>query len=91
MGINSKSMAMKKEKKSQSGNTKESVSGKKIFDFIGDIKTEFKKITWTEKEELKTYTKIVVGTTFLFGMMIYFIDLIIQGVLAGLNWFATIL
>lgn len=56
-------------------------------DFLGDIKAEFGKINWTTPEELQTYTKIVVGATFLFGMGIYVMDLVIQLVLGGLEAF----
>jgi preprotein translocase subunit SecE len=59
--------------------------------FLGDIKDEFSKISWTSSEELITYTKIVVIGTFLFGMGIYFMDLIIQGVLSGLSAFVHLL
>lgn len=52
-----------------------------IVDFVGDIKDEFSKITWTSSEELRTYTKLVVGATFLLGMSIYFVDFTIQAVL----------
>lgn len=52
-----------------------------IADFIGEIKAELKRITWTSPEELKTYTKIVVGATFFCGMGIYFMDLFIQAAL----------
>jgi preprotein translocase subunit SecE len=58
---------------------------------LGDIKSEFSKITWTSPEELRTYTKIVVAGTFIFGMGIYFMDLTIQAVLSGLNFFMRLL
>jgi preprotein translocase subunit SecE len=51
--------------------------------FLGDLKDEFSKISWTSPEELKTYTKIVVAGTFFFGMGIYVMDLIIRNVLNG--------
>lgn len=54
-------------------------------DFLGDIKTEFNKISWTDPEELRVYTKMVVGATFVMGMGIYTIDLLIQSVLGGLS------
>lgn len=60
-------------------------------DYLGDIKEEFKKITWTSPEELRTYTKIVVTGTFLLGMGIYLMDLTIQGVLSGLNFLMGLL
>lgn len=52
---------------------------------LGNIKDEFRKISWTNPDELITYTKIVVIGTFCFGMGIYLMDLIIQGVLGGLG------
>ncbi|MGZ3634012.1 MAG: preprotein translocase subunit SecE [Parachlamydiaceae bacterium] len=54
---------------------------KSVFDFVGNIKEEFSKITWTNPDELRLYTKLVVGATFVFGLGIYFIDLAIQSVL----------
>jgi len=54
-------------------------------DFLGNLKDEFSKISWTKPDELKTYTKIVVIGTFCFGMGIYLMDLIIQGTLNTLN------
>jgi preprotein translocase subunit SecE len=55
-------------------------------DFLGDMKAEFAKISWTTPEELRSYTKIVVATTFLFGMGIYIMDLAIQLVLNSLEY-----
>lgn len=54
-------------------------------DFLGNLKDEFSKISWTKPEELKTYTKIVVAGTVCFGMGIYLMDLIIQGTLNTLG------
>lgn len=54
-------------------------------EFIGEIKEELQKITWTSPEELKLYTKLVVGMTFVCGMGIYLLDLIIQVCLGGLT------
>jgi preprotein translocase subunit SecE len=60
------------------------LSAWKPKEFIEEIKDELSKITWTSPEELKAYTQIVVGATFAFGMGIYILDLLIQGVLNGL-------
>jgi len=54
-------------------------------DFVADIKTEFSKISWTDPEELRVYTKMVVGATFIMGMGIYGIDLLIQVFLSALG------
>lgn len=64
----------------------ETLSDTGVVNFVGDIKTEFKKVSWTSKEELKTYTKIVVAATFLFGLGVYFMDLFIQTALSALNF-----
>ncbi|MCF7852642.1 MAG: preprotein translocase subunit SecE [Simkaniaceae bacterium] len=58
---------------------------KTSFAFIGGIKEEIKKITWTEKKELQYCTKIVLGTTFFFGLSVYVVDLMIRGVLHSLG------
>jgi len=60
-------------------------------EFVGDIKDELKKISWTSPEELKAYTQIVVGATFVAGMGIYFIDLLIQTCLNGLAFIARLI
>lgn len=63
-----------------------SFSATKVVDFVGDVKAELKKISWTSPEELKVYTKIVVGMTFFLGMSIYLVDLTIQSILNGLGF-----
>ncbi len=82
MGAEVKSMDIKK---TQHTVTENALSTKKVRDFVADIKSEIQKVQWTSKEELIAYTKIVVLTTFVFGMSIYFMDLMIQGVLNGLS------
>ena len=65
---------------------KNGISSKKgIWTYFEEIKSEFRKISWTDREELLTYTKIVVGATLIFGMAIYLADVVIQNSLAGLN------
>ena len=59
--------------------------------FLGDIKDEFSKISWTNPDELITYTKIVVIGTFCFGMGIYLMDLTIQGVLNAVSAFIRLI
>lgn len=45
---------------------------------LGDITSEFSKISWTSPEELKLYTKIVVGAALCLGLGIYFVDVLIR-------------
>lgn len=58
----------------------------KFREWIEEVKHEVKVIHWTSKEELKVYTQIVVGATFMLGMGVYLVDLLIHGALNTLNF-----
>ena len=58
--------------------------------YIEEIKSEFRQITWTTKEELFAYTQIVVGASFVLGLVVYLVDLSIQTVLDTLTWLTRI-
>lgn len=75
-------------KKSQAATKESSIKRIAASDFVGEVKSEIKKIHWTEKDELISYTKIVVASTFFLGMGIYIVDLFIQSILSGLGTFA---
>lgn len=49
--------------------------------YIQELKSEFRKITWTSKDELILSTKLVVGSIFAFGLGTYIADLTIKGLL----------
>lgn len=82
---NTKALQKMDEKKSRSTTSSKKFEGRKVIDFVGNVKQELKKVEWTSKDELKSYTKIVLVSTLFFGMFVYFIDLIIQGLLGGIN------
>jgi preprotein translocase subunit SecE len=63
----------------------------RIRDFVEEVKAEVQRVTWTTREELQVYTKIVVASTLFFGLGIYFTDLIIQGVLNGFSSFVQLI
>jgi|CXWL01.1.fsa_nt_gi preprotein translocase subunit SecE len=66
--------------------TKQSRAG-----YVRELKEELKKVTWTTKDELAFCTKVVVGATFVFGIGIYLIDLVIKGVLNGFGSFVHLI
>ena len=68
--------AILKEKKKLAYRTEEK---KRKLSFFRQVQEELRKVSWTTKDELKTCTKIVVGSTFLFGLGIYLADLVIRG------------
>lgn len=63
----------KREERSQRG-----PSLKSVYQFFENVKSEFRKIQWTEGEEVKVYAKVTVFATFVLGLGIYLLDLIIQ-------------
>lgn len=83
MGAEVKSMEIKKTP--QTIATEQESASKRVRDFVADIKSEIHKVTWTSREELIVYSKIVVLMTLVFGMSIYILDLMIQGTLGALS------
>ncbi len=71
--------------KSSTNAPEKTIGTESIGSFIGDMKGELAKVTWTSREEMQLYIKVVVMSTLVFGLGIYFVDLIIQGVLMGLG------
>lgn len=72
-------------KKVNSGHNTSISPGRWLFDFVGDVKAELRKVTWTSQEELISYTKIVVAATFSCGIAVFGVDVVIRGVLSGLG------
>ena len=89
MGAEVKSMEVKKPQQTIAADR--TFTLKRGQEFVADIKSEIQKITWTSREELLVYTKIVVGATFAFGMAIYMLDLMIQGTLSTLNFLLNLI
>ncbi|EKE08377.1 MAG: hypothetical protein ACD_17C00200G0002 [uncultured bacterium] len=56
---------------------------KKKVSYFREVQNELKKVTWTSKEELISCTKAVIIATFVFGLAIYAVDLLIHGALNG--------
>jgi preprotein translocase subunit SecE len=86
VGADIKTMELKKVQHQPSDRDQALLKKTKVRDFVENIKTEFRNITWTSKEELKVYTQIVVGATFVLGLGVYLIDLSLQSVLNTLTW-----
>lgn len=53
--------------------------------YLQSLKSELAKVSWTSKGDLIQCTKIVVGSTFAFGIGIYVADLFVRGFLKGLS------
>jgi preprotein translocase subunit SecE len=79
MGVQVEQQLSRTEAKPSQGSS----PGLSKISYVRELKEELKKVTWTTKEELALFTKIVVGTTFFLGIGIYGVDLAIKGVLNG--------
>jgi len=53
---------------------------KRVGLFFGDIKSEIKKVTWPNKEDLRKTTIAVVVASVLFGVYLFAVDVIFQNV-----------
>ena len=72
---------MKEEQKKKSANR----SGVNPFAFFGEVKQEFKKVSWTSAEELKVYTKVTLMAIIVMGLAVYVADLVFQSALFGVD------
>jgi preprotein translocase subunit SecE len=64
---------------------------RKGFHLLEEVKTEFRRISWTSQEELQLYTKVVVAGTLVFGLSVYCADLLIRTVLETINFLLSML
>ncbi len=91
MAISSRTMELKKVQNVTPSKEEASLKKFRFRDFIEEVKSEFRQITWTSKEELIAYTKIVVGFTFMLGLGVYLVDLSIQSVMNILTWLTRLI
>ncbi len=78
-------MNLMETKKRQKAKEETTGSFKSMFTFFGDVKQEIKRITWTGKDELRGYTKIVVGATFALGLGIWIVDVCLRSTMDALS------
>ena len=52
--------------------------------FLEEVRTEFKKVTWPDKVQLRQATGAIIVFVLLIGLLIYVMDLILQGLLVNL-------
>ncbi len=59
--------------------------------YLRSVQQELKKVSWTSKEELLLGTKVVIISTFIFGMAIYAADVFIHKFLSFLGQVAYLI
>jgi len=82
---------MKKDKMTTSSKITHLKVKKKKLNYFREVQAELKKVSWTTKLELISFTKIVLGATFIFAIAIYIADLVIKNALHVVSLIARIL
>ncbi len=59
-----------------------------IINYFKGVRTEWGKITWPERHQVVVETFFVVAIVFIFTVFIYFVDIIFNALLSGLNYHA---
>lgn len=63
----------------------------RMVDYIADVRTEMKKVTWPNKQEVYSTTVLVIVTTFGFAFFFWVCDSILSRTVTRLlEWFARL-
>ena len=54
---------------------------KRFGNFLKDVKSEIKKVTWPSKNEVVSTTIVVIAATIFFGFYLFFMDVIFSWVI----------
>ncbi|MGE0361318.1 MAG: preprotein translocase subunit SecE [Vicinamibacterales bacterium] len=50
----------------------------RLFEFIGEVRAELKRVTWPSKTEVYATTVVVILTSLVFGLYLFGIDLLLN-------------
>ena len=53
----------------------------KFGNFLKDVKSELKKVTWPSKNEVTSTTVVVIAATIFFGFYLFFMDVIFSWII----------
>ncbi len=56
----------------------------KIINFVNDVIKEMKKVTWPTQDELKDSTMVVLATTIILAVFVFFVDKIAEFLMTAL-------
>ena len=58
---------------------------KRLGNFLKDVKSEIKKVTWPSKNEVTSTTIVVIAATIFFGFYLFFMDVIFSWVITQIK------
>ena len=50
--------------------------------FLGEVRSELKKVTWPSKQEVRSTTLVVIATSIFFGFYLWGLDLVFSQILS---------
>ena len=71
----------KPEKKPEKKAEKKPGIFRRLFNYLGDVKSEMRRVVWPSKEELKSYSVAIIAMLIVFGIVIWLVD---SGIVAAL-------
>jgi len=60
---------------------------KRFFSFIGETKSELKKVSWPDQKEVYSTTIVVILTSVFFGFYLFLVDMALQ---YGIHYLGTL-
>ena len=57
---------------------------RRLLNYLGDVKSEMRRVVWPSKEELKSYSVAIIAMLIVFGIVIWLVD---SGIVAALIGF----
>ena len=73
----------KTEKKPAKKSDKKPGIFRRFFNYLGDVRSEMKRVVWPSKDELKSYSVAIIAMLIVFGVIIWLVDSGIVAVLVG--------
>jgi preprotein translocase subunit SecE len=58
---------------------------KRFVNFLRDVRSELKKVTWPSKNEVVSTTIVVIAATIFFGFYLFFMDVIFSWVIGQIK------
>ena len=58
---------------------------KRLSNFLKDVRSELKKVTWPSKNEVTSTTIVVIAATIFFGFYLFFMDVIFSWVITQIK------
>ena len=60
-----------------------------MMTFLREVRIELKKTTWPSSKEVRGTTVVVIGTSFIFAVFLWIVDILVRQVVGGIMGFFT--